>query len=72
MHPIGPGDTMLFKPNEAHQLFSDGPGDLVVIVVADNPIGESQYYPDSGKWGVPIPDRRMLRSENLDYYDGEE
>jgi hypothetical protein len=43
-----------------------------VHVIADNPIGESRHYPDSDKWGVQIPERRRLRSPNLDYFDGEE
>ena len=46
--------------------------ELILYVVADNPIGESVYYPDSRKWGVRSPERRILRSEPLDYYDGEE
>jgi hypothetical protein len=29
---------------------------MIVYVVADNPIGDSYYQPDSNKWGVPIPD----------------
>lgn len=66
------GDAFLFKPGEAHQLQNDGAEDLVVFVVADNPIGESCHYPDSGKWGVGSPERRNLRSEPLDYFDGEE
>jgi hypothetical protein len=44
----------------------------VLYVVADNPIGESYYYPDSKKWGVNSPERRIVRSEPLDYFDGEE
>ncbi len=43
-----------------------------MYVVADNPIGESWHYPDSGKWAVLSPARRLMRSEPLDYYDGEE
>jgi hypothetical protein len=43
-----------------------------MYVVADNPIGESWYYPDSGKWGVGLPERRLMRSDALDYFDGEE
>lgn len=70
--PIGPGDAFLFKPNEPHQLINDGTEDLIVYVVADNPIGESVYYPDSKKWGVRSPERRVLRGEALDPYDGEE
>jgi len=70
--PICEGDAFIFKPGEAHQLINDSDKDLIICVVADNPIGESVHYPDSGKWGVPSPERRLLRSEGLDYYDGEE
>jgi uncharacterized cupin superfamily protein len=44
---IEPGDAFIFGPNEPHQLINDGDQDLVMYVVADNPIGESGYYPDS-------------------------
>jgi hypothetical protein len=40
--------------------------------VADNPIGESAYYPDSQKWLVRSPERRIVRGDGLDYFDGEE
>jgi uncharacterized cupin superfamily protein len=66
------GDAFLFKPGEAHQITNDGGEDLVVYVVADNPINESSHYPDSGKWTVRSPERRTMRSEPLDYFDGEE
>ena len=69
---IEPGDAFLFKPNEPHQITNNSTEDLILYVVADNPIGESYYYPDSNKWGVPIPERRYIRSDALDYYDGEE
>lgn len=71
--PIGPGDAFLFEPDQPHQLTNDGGAeDLVFYVIADNPVGESCFYPDSGKWLVRSPERRLLRSENLDYFDGEE
>jgi uncharacterized cupin superfamily protein len=69
---IEAGDAFLFEPGEPHQLINDGSEDLVLYVVADNPIGESCHYPDSGKWLVRSPARRLIRSEDLDYYDGEE
>ena len=69
---ISPDDAFIFKPGEPHQLINNGTEDLVVYVVADNPIGESCHYPDSGKWLVRSPARRLIRSENLDYFDGEE
>jgi len=70
--PIHEGDAFIFKPGEPHQLINDSDKDLIICVVADNPVGESVHYPDSGKWGVRSPERRLLRSENLDYFDGEE
>ncbi|MGD0475302.1 MAG: cupin domain-containing protein [Candidatus Velthaea sp.] len=69
---IETGDAFLFKPGEAHQITNDGSVDLVLYVVADNPIGESNYFPDSDKWAVRSPERRLIRSEPLDYFDGEE
>ena len=70
--PIEAGDAFIFKPGEPHQFINDGTEDLVLYVVADNPIGESCHYPDSQKWVVRSPERRLIRSEPLDYYDGEE
>jgi len=69
---IEPGDAFLFEPGQPHQLINDGKEDLVVYVIADNPIGESCHYPDSGKWMVRSPERRLIRSDALEYYDGEE
>ena len=70
--PIETGDAFIFKPGEPHQLINDSAADLVLYVVADNPIGESCYYPDSQKWIVRSPERRLIRSDALEYYDGEE
>ena len=72
MTEIEAGDAFIFKPGEPHQITNAGSEDLIVYVVADNPIGESGYYPDSKKWIVRSPERRLVRSEALDYFDGEE
>jgi len=71
---IEAGDAFIFGPGEAHQLSNDGSQDIVLYIVADNPVGESCYYPDSKKWMVMVntPEFRTMRSEPLDYYDGEE
>ena len=69
---IESGDAFLFKPGEPHQLVNDGAQDLIIYVVADNPIGESTYFPDSNKWVVQSPERKIIRSGGLDYFDGEE
>ncbi len=70
--PIEAGDAFVFKPGEPHQLTNNGDVDLVLLVIADNPIGESGHYPDSNKFIVRSPERRIMRSEPLDYFDGEE
>ena len=73
--PIEAGDAFIFEPGEPHQLInpvSDSKEDLVLYVVADNPIGESCHFPDSQKWMVRSPERRLIRSEALEYFDGEE
>jgi len=70
--PIESGDAFIFRPGEAHQITNDGTQDLIIYVVADNPVGESCYYPDSEKWAVESPQNTMIRSDALDYYDGDE
>ena len=70
--PITQGDAFLFKPNEPHQITNSGEADLILYVIADNLIGESTYYPDSKKWSVRSPERRVFRGDALEYYDGEE
>lgn len=69
---IETGDAFIFKPGEPHQITNLSTEDLILYVVADNPIGDACHYPDSNKWNVPIPKRMLIRSESLDYYDGEE
>lgn len=72
--PIEAGDAFIYGPGEAHQLINNGSEDLVIYVIADNPIGESCYYPDSQKWLVRSPARTLLRGEGktTSYYDWEE
>jgi Uncharacterized conserved protein, contains double-stranded beta-helix domain len=72
---IGPGDAFIFGPDEPHQLSNLGQEDFIYYVIADNPIGESFYYPDSGKWKVnrsSAGDRVFIKSEETDYFEGEE
>jgi uncharacterized cupin superfamily protein len=70
--PIEEGDAFIFEPDSPHQITSAPEGDLVLYIVADNPIGESCHYPDSQKWLVRSPERALIRSQPLDYLDGEE
>ncbi len=66
---IEEGDVMIFKPGEAHQIINDSQGDLVLYVIADNPIGESAYYPDRERWMVYAPERRLMRPAEEGYYE---
>jgi uncharacterized cupin superfamily protein len=69
---IKAGDAFIFPPGEPHALLNDGRENLVICVVADNPMGESCHYPDSKKWLVRSPRRNLVGGKSLDYYDGEE
>jgi uncharacterized cupin superfamily protein len=69
------GDAFIFGPDEPHQVINCGSEDLIFYVIADNPIGESGYYPDSGKWKVnksSAADRVVVKGKETDYFDGEE
>ncbi|HET9377458.1 MAG TPA: cupin domain-containing protein [Chthoniobacterales bacterium] len=37
--PIEAGDAFIFGPDQPHQLTNDGTQDIIVYIVADNPIG---------------------------------
>ena len=74
MTEVVAGDSFLFKPGEAHQLSCAGEEDFVYYVIADNPIGDSCHYPDSGKWAVRKEGDAtvILKGAETDYFDGEE
>ena len=68
------GDAFIFGPDEPHQLINSNDEDLIYYVIADNPIGESAYYPDSGKWAVTkdASEELVVKGTETDYFDGEE
>ena len=59
--PVEVSDAFLFKPNKPHQITNAGAQDLILYVVADNPLGEAYYHPDTNEWTAPIPARRIIR-----------
>jgi uncharacterized cupin superfamily protein len=72
---VAEGDAFIFGPDEPHQITNSGDVDLVYYVMADNPIGESAYYPDSKKWKAnktSAADRVVIKGPETDYFDGEE
>jgi uncharacterized cupin superfamily protein len=67
------GDAFFFGPGEAHQISNPGPDELTYYVIADNPIGDACYYPDSKKWAVfRPPDNIIIKGAETTYFDGEE
>lgn len=70
-HAIHPGDVFIHPPGEAHQLTNTGDTDLEVLIVADNPVLDACYYPDSDKWALRPP-MKIFRMQEVDYFDGEE
>ncbi len=74
VHEVKTGDAFYFAPGEAHQLSNEGTEDFVYYVIADNPMNDSCYYPDSKKWMVHTPPKDMIvvKGSEGDYYDGEE
>lgn len=70
-HDVRAGDVFFHPPGEPHQLANPGPGDLEVLIVADNPELDAFHYPDSNKWGLR-PLGEYFRIEKVGYFDGEE
>src|SRR5438034_7061564 len=68
------GDAFFFGPGEAHQLTNAGDEEFVYYVIADNPRGDSCFYPDSGKFAVmkEDSDEVIVKGTEVDYFEGEE
>ncbi len=70
-HTVGAGEVFFHPPGVPQQLTNPGPGDLEVLIVADNPPLDGCYYPDSDKWGLRPP-MKVFRLTEADYFDGED
>lgn len=69
---VGAGDSFVQPPGTAHQIRNPSETeDLIYYVIADNPVSDPVYYPDSGKWFIRPP-RILGRMTEATYYDGEE
>ncbi|MGI8956105.1 MAG: cupin domain-containing protein [Chthoniobacterales bacterium] len=71
---VGAGDSFFFAPGEAHQLSATDDEDFTYFVIADNPRGDTCYYPDSGKWVAfkEGAEEVIAQGVEADYYLGEE
>lgn len=70
---VEPGDAFFFGPGQAHQLTSGSDEDLVYYIIADNPLGDQCYYPDSGKFAVwkEGTEEVIVKGRETDYFEGE-
>ena len=68
---VGPGDSFIHPPGEAHQIENTGTEDLVYYVITDNPQSDVGTYPDSNKWFIK-PQRKIFEITEVDYFKGEE
>lgn len=66
------GDVFVQPPGTAHHIRNPSEDeDLVYYVIADNPVCDPCYYPDSDKWAIRPPGK-LGRMTDAEYYDGEE
>ena len=70
--PVQDGDAFIFKPNEPHQIINDSDQDLILYVIADNPISESTYLPDEERWFVRAPSFAKVRFHSGEIYGPED
>ncbi len=72
----GMGDFFIFAPGEPHQIVNSGTSDLIYYCIADNPLSDHAYYPDSDKFAVFLPERTrsvFLKGDGkVDYFHGED
>ena len=68
------GDSFIFPPGQAHTLSNPSASeDFTYYVIANNPVGDSCYYPDSDKWAVSAGDKSgVIKHQASTYYEGEE
>ncbi len=83
IHEFSEGESFLCPPGQPHQLINESDSDFEFLVIADNPVFDTCYYPDSDKlnlnpkWGAtPKGMKRAwtLVNEGIasSYWDGEE
>ncbi len=69
---VDAGDVFVQPPGTAHHIRNpNADEDLIYYVIADNPVCDPCYYPDSDKWAIRPPGK-LGRITDAEYYDGEE
>lgn len=68
---IEPGSVVMAPPGEAHQIESSADGELVYLVIADNPLSDHTTYPATGRVMLK-PERKLMVEAPNGYYEGHE
>jgi uncharacterized cupin superfamily protein len=70
--PLGAGDHVVCPPGEAHQIENaSATQSLCYYVISDHHPADVTIYPRTGKRQIK-PEYRVVRVEEVGYYDGEE
>ena len=65
------GDHLICPPGDAHQLENTGDTPLQYFVIADHHPADVTRYPKTGKRHIK-PEFRVVQTEDVDYFEGEE
>jgi uncharacterized cupin superfamily protein len=68
---LKPGDSFIYPPGGAHQIYNSSSEDLLLLVVADQPRADVIHYPDTGHWCVK-PQRKFFTMNEKEMFGGEE
>jgi uncharacterized cupin superfamily protein len=65
---IEEGQSIIFRPGEAHQILNTSENELSYFVVADHCLADVITYPDTGKWVIK-PQQKYFTLTESSYYE---
>jgi uncharacterized cupin superfamily protein len=68
---IEAGQSIIFRPGEAHQILNTSENELSYFVVADHPLADVVTYPDTGKWFIRPQEKCFTLTESSYYEPGD-
>jgi uncharacterized cupin superfamily protein len=60
------GQSIIFRPGEAHQILNSSENELCYLVVADHSLADVVTYPDTGKWVIK-PQQKCFTLTEISY-----
>jgi uncharacterized cupin superfamily protein len=68
---IEAGQSIIFRPGEAHQILNTSENELSYFVVADHSLADVVTYPDTGKWFIRPQEKCFTLTESSYYEPGD-